>query len=143
MKHRWIVRGGLALIVLGILAARLFQNKISRGYYAVPVTNECDSHLRGYAAVGDLVLHISNDGQVKINDERVSAAKFGVIISDIFQARNQRVLFVDAADEVEFETIARFMDAANSSGKGVRFIIVTNKSRQACLTKWASIPGAY
>jgi biopolymer transport protein ExbD len=139
---RWFLRGFLVVIALSIVMVRITHHTSRYGYNAKPVTNECDPRLRGYEDARDLVLHITSDGQVKMNDEAVDIAKLRTRLGEIYKTRAEHILFLDVSDDVAFETVADFLSQATSAAGDVKFIIVTPRARPSCREKWASIIGA-
>jgi biopolymer transport protein TolR len=65
-----------------------------------------------------VVLTIARDGSYALNTERVEADRLSERLKEIFAGRGQRVLFVKAAGELEFQSVAAAIDqmrAANVS----------------------------
>jgi len=57
-----------------------------------------------------VVLTIARDGSFALNTERVEADRLSGRLKEIFAGRGQRVLFVRAAGELEFQSVAAAID---------------------------------
>ncbi len=57
-----------------------------------------------------VVLRIARDGSYALNTERVQADRLSERLKEIFAGRGQRVLFLKAAGELEFQSVAAAID---------------------------------
>jgi biopolymer transport protein ExbD len=63
-----------------------------------------------------VVVQITKDGKVKINNEDSSWSGLGPRMEQIFKERAEKVAFVKGDNEVLFEEVARAIDIMRSSG---------------------------
>jgi biopolymer transport protein ExbD len=69
-----------------------------------------------------IVLQIGPGGELSINKQAVASTELGEKLAAIYAARGtDRTLFVDADDQVPYETVVRALDVARGPG-GVRDI---------------------
>ena len=57
-----------------------------------------------------VVLSIARDGSYAVNSERVELSRLSERLTGVFARRAERVLFVKAAGELEFQTVAAAID---------------------------------
>jgi biopolymer transport protein TolR len=62
-----------------------------------------------------IVLSIARDGTFTLNSERVDPRHLGGRLKEIFASRGQRVLFMKAAGDLEFQTVAAAIDQARDA----------------------------
>jgi hypothetical protein len=105
VRVRWLVRGLMFAVVLALIVGRLAHRTRSSGYILKTVTTECNSDLRGDdAAVGDLVLHVRNGGQLSINYDVIpDFTALNIRLADIYKSRQERV-FRDEDCDREYES---------------------------------------
>lgn len=60
-----------------------------------------------------VVLEIDGDGSYRLNSQAVSRASLGDRLSTAFERRGERVLFVKAADNIEYSFVTGAIDAAH------------------------------
>jgi biopolymer transport protein ExbD len=67
--------------------------------------------------------------RVRINDERVAVADLADRVSEIFATREgpDRVLFLAAHEQLNYEGVMRVVDVAKSKAEGLRIGLVTEK----------------
>jgi biopolymer transport protein TolR len=65
-----------------------------------------------------IVVQVSADGKVRINQNDVSWAGLGPRLQDIFKRRADKAAFVKGDDSAEFVQVARAIDVMRSSGIG-------------------------
>ena len=64
-----------------------------------------------------LVLSVGRDGALTLNHRTLnSMAELATNLYDIFRTRSDRTIFVQGADDLEFDVIAHVIDAAIGSG---------------------------
>jgi len=64
-----------------------------------------------------IVLQISANGAMAINKQPVSFQDLGEKLGAIYATRADKVLFVDADDKVQYETVVRALDICRGPGK--------------------------
>ena len=65
-----------------------------------------------------IVVAVSLDGEISINQDPVSLNQLGERLFDIYSARANKNLFVQAHDELPFGTVIRVIDLAKGAGVG-------------------------
>ncbi len=65
-----------------------------------------------------IVVAVSLDGEISINQDPVSLNQLGTRLLDIYSARANKNLFVQAHDELPFGTVIRVIDLAKGAGVG-------------------------
>ena len=65
-----------------------------------------------------IVVAMSLDGEISINQDPVSLNQLGTRLFDIYSARANKNLFVQAHDELPFGTVIRVIDLAKGAGVG-------------------------
>lgn len=73
-----------------------------------PIVNRADHRA--------VVVQIDRDLALRINHEAVSESQLAARLMDIFKTRAERVIFVQADADVEFQHVARAMDVARNAG---------------------------
>lgn len=68
--------------------------------------------------VHTLVLSLDRNGTLRLNDEALTPATFVPRLTEIFQARADRTLFVQADDQILFNEVAGIIDMARGAGAG-------------------------
>jgi biopolymer transport protein TolR len=63
-----------------------------------------------------VVLTVRGDGTTWINQDRIELAELPVKLERIFAARDERLLFFDAADDVPYGVAMQALDAARGGG---------------------------
>ncbi len=63
-----------------------------------------------------VVVQVTKDGRVKINQEDTNWDRLGPRLEEIFKTRAEKVAFVKGDDDVEFADIARAIDIMKGSG---------------------------
>ena len=63
-----------------------------------------------------IVVQLSEDGSLHINQEAVEADRLGPRLFDIFKARAEKVCFVRANPGIEFQRVAQVIDVARGAG---------------------------
>ena len=65
-----------------------------------------------------IVVDISLDGEISINQDPVSLSQLGTRLFDIYSARANKNMFVQAHDELPFGDVVRVIDLAKGAGVG-------------------------
>jgi len=65
-----------------------------------------------------IVVSVSLDGEISINQDPVTLNQLGTRLFDIYSARANKNLFVQAHDELPFGTVIRVIDLAKGAGVG-------------------------
>ena len=63
-----------------------------------------------------IIVSMDSDGVIKINQNEIEPSQLIERLQDIFKTRNDRTMFVQAADELLFNDVARLIDAAKGAG---------------------------
>jgi len=63
-----------------------------------------------------IVVQLSADGSLQINQEDVAAERLGARLFEIFKARAEKVCFVRADAGVEFQEVARVIETIREAG---------------------------
>ena len=64
----------------------------------------------------DVVITVNADGSVEVNQEHISADNLDARLRLLLQSRGNRVLFFRAAENLDFEPVARVIDLARGVG---------------------------
>ena len=70
---------------------------------------------RGEEPENPVALEIAGDGGYRLNQEAIAPFALSARLTGIFARRAQRVLFVKAADELEFQIVANAIDTAHGA----------------------------
>lgn len=70
------------------------------------------------AAAPAIVIHINADWEIAVNRESVAFSDLGKRLFEIFRARSDRRMFIQAVDEPPFGAVARVIDVAKGAGAG-------------------------
>ena len=65
-----------------------------------------------------IVVAVTLEGEISINQDPVSLSQLGTRLFDIYSARANKNLFVQAHDELPFGTVIRVIDLAKGAGVG-------------------------
>jgi len=76
-----------------------------------------------------IVVSISADRQIKINQDAVDIRNLGARLEEIFKTRNDRVMFVKGDDGLPFGDVAAVIDVAKGAGID-KIGLITNKLEQ-------------
>jgi biopolymer transport protein TolR len=63
-----------------------------------------------------VVIVIDKDKSMKLNQDPIEESRLGARLEEVFKTRAERVVFVKAAPELEFEPVARAIDIAKGAG---------------------------
>jgi biopolymer transport protein ExbD len=63
-----------------------------------------------------VVIVIEKDKSMKLNQDPIDEAHLGDRLTEIFKTRAERVVFVKGDKELDFQTVARAIDAAKGAG---------------------------
>ena len=63
-----------------------------------------------------VVVVVNRDGSLLINAEPTDMSRLGVRLEEIFKTRAERVVFVKGDPDLEFQEVARVIDAAKGAG---------------------------
>jgi biopolymer transport protein ExbD len=72
-----------------------------------------DSDRASSAPENPVVLEIAGDGSYRLNSQAVVRSKLGDRLTTVFERRGDRVLYVKAADSIEYSAVAAAIDAAH------------------------------
>lgn len=67
------------------------------------------------AADRSIVIQLSGDSDLRINTEPIRLADLGAHLLDIFKTRAERVVFVQAGADTEFQYVAQVVDIAKGA----------------------------
>jgi len=62
-----------------------------------------------------VVIIIDKDKRMKLNTEDITEAQLGKRLEEVFKTRNERVVFVKADPDLEFQVVARAIDIAKGA----------------------------
>lgn len=65
-----------------------------------------------------IVVSINEDGSLSINQDPVTLADLGTRLFDIYSARANKNMFIQATDDLPFGDVVRVIDIAKGSGVG-------------------------
>ena len=122
-----------------VIVYMLFRPYIPVGLRVGIPTARCDNALLQPLPNRLLVLQIKNSGEAFINMERIDWKNLRRVLGDIYGARQQRVLYLFAEDEVPFQTVAEAIDIAkNLPGPGsdpldIKVILLTPRASRECV----------
>ena len=68
------------------------------------------------AANRTVVVSIDEAGQISVNQQVVDSSRLGQELQDIFKTRNDRVMFINADRELQFNTVVTVIDIAKGAG---------------------------
>ena len=60
-----------------------------------------------------VVLEIAGDGSYRLNSQAVTQSSLGDRLTTVFERRGERVLYVKAADTIEYSVVAAAIDVAH------------------------------
>src|SRR6266403_3435915 len=63
-----------------------------------------------------VVIVIEKDKSMKLNQDPIEEARLGPRLEEIFKTRAERVVFVKADPDLDFQTVARAIDIAKGAG---------------------------
>lgn len=63
-----------------------------------------------------VVIQIEKNGSMKINQEDTDMKRLGTRLEEIFKTRAERVVFVKADPDLEYQSVAKAIDAAKGAG---------------------------
>ena len=63
-----------------------------------------------------LVLRVSDDGGIRLNQETVESGALSGRLSDIFRTRADHTIYIQAGNDVIFNKVAQVIDVARGSG---------------------------
>ena len=63
-----------------------------------------------------VVVNIDSAGQISVNQTVVDVARLGEQLRDIFKTRNDRIMFIDADRDLQFNTVVTVIDIAKGAG---------------------------
>jgi biopolymer transport protein TolR len=101
----------LALVIIFIV----ITPSTPQGLRALVPQSATDSPRAG-RPLDKIVVQVSADGKVKINQDDVSWDGLGTRLEDIFKQRAEKVAFVKGDDSAEFVPVARAIDLMRGSG---------------------------
>jgi biopolymer transport protein ExbD len=103
----------LVLLVLFMVITPLLTKALES---AIPKTSE--EQLPPEFSEKQLVLSITEDGRIQLNREEIGLAQLGTRLHGIFtqRAHGERVIFINAEDDVPYGTIVQTMDICHGAG---------------------------
>jgi len=63
-----------------------------------------------------VVVSIDKTGTIKINQEVTERSALGGRLQDIFKTRNDRTMFIDGADDLQYDEVVQVIDIARGAG---------------------------
>jgi biopolymer transport protein TolR len=63
-----------------------------------------------------VVIQIEKDKSMKLNQDPIEEARLGARLEEVFKTRAERVVFVKADKDLDFEIVARAIDIAKGAG---------------------------
>jgi biopolymer transport protein TolR len=82
------------------------------------------------ADVRAVVISVDSDHKMTINSDPVTEAQLGPRLIEIFKTRAERVVFVNGADDVEYQWVAMAIDIAHGAGIDKVGLLLADKSGQ-------------
>lgn len=68
------------------------------------------------AANRTVVVTIDDAGQISVNNQAVDRSRLGQQLQDIFKTRNDRVMFINADRDLQYNTVVTVIDIAKGAG---------------------------
>ena len=78
-----------------------------------------------------IVVAVSREGEISINQDPVPLSQLGTRLFDIYSARANKNMFVQAHDELPFGDVVRVIDVAKGAGVGDVGLMTTVAPAQA------------
>lgn len=139
-RTRWITWGVLLLVALLLFLRQRATRPRSRGLAVRTVTTECD--FTGGPRDRAIRLRAAADGRMWFgldeHAEHVEAAEFRKLMNLVYGTRAERILFLDAADEISFQQFVDVVERAHNSVPALKVVVVTPKTRKGC--EWLFLP---
>ena len=148
-KIRWAVRGALVLTIATLLVYRTRERPKAHGLMVLTLTTPCDLddasgfdpaqpylYASNHFSALDLLLRVSADGRMWLNLNEVEPATLKSLLHDIYEARREKVLFVDVSDELSFQQGADIIEQARASSPDLKVVLLTPAVRDLCEESW-------
>ncbi len=134
---RWILRVALTLTLIALVIKRVALRPPSQGLAVRLVTTECDSDsAEAYVSI-QLRLQVAEDGRTFLNGDDVPAPELPGYLSRLYSTRNQRVLFLDAADSVSYQKVVTLLNDQQAAVEGLSVVLLTPSVRKRCEWLWS------
>ena len=82
----------------------------SRGYRVHLASDTCSCPPQDAV----LHLHVSKNGNLMVNSEEVQSKNLGALLSDIYYFRPERILYLSADSDVQFQNVAEIVDVVQN-----------------------------
>lgn len=125
---RFFITALLLLVLLGVIAFRIFRHSHSQGLSVGVVLTRCSSPEQ----LRMIRLLIGDDGRLLINNDPISAGEISRRLPDIYEDRWEKVLFLDAGNSVSYQQVVAVIDAVQSAVPPVRVMLITPSTRENC-----------
>ncbi|MCS6912276.1 MAG: biopolymer transporter ExbD [Myxococcales bacterium] len=99
----------LLIIFMVLLPKLLYQT-------TVDVPPKSDAQPETQPTTTQLVVTISEDGKVAINDEAVSLEELPDKVRNLMAVRSKKLMFFNPADEANYGTVVKIMDICRGAG---------------------------
>jgi hypothetical protein len=109
LRRRFLYGGVAAALALNVL---LFTNRhhTPKGYILRVASDTC--YCYPFNRIIDL--HLSKDGFITIDSEAVQPNKLGTLLSEIYAVRAERILYLSADSDVQYESLAAIIDVTQN-----------------------------
>lgn len=135
MSRRRVLYAGVVIALLLDLFVYFNPSKPSAGYFLRPPYKACTDEPDYRISY----VHLSKDGALMLNSERVERVELSERLFDIYRSRAERVIYFSADPEVPFQNVADSIDLIknlhNSSGTErltMDIILMTPGMQDAC-----------
>jgi biopolymer transport protein ExbD len=113
-------------MVLSVFALVAVQSPVSAGIH-IPITtvrtvpfSECD-----FVSDRSIVVQLRKDGSTWINETPESSEKLGPTLTEIYENRQEKVVFVFSDPDVSFGEFASFYNTVDSSTSDLHIVLIT------------------
>jgi biopolymer transport protein ExbD len=126
---RFFITALLVLVLLGVIAARIFRHNHSQGLSVGIVVTRCSSPEQ----LRMIRLLIENDGGLVINNiEPLTAGRLPRRLVEIYETRWEKVLFIEADDLVSYQQVVAAIDITQAAVPGIKVMLITPSTRKTC-----------
>jgi biopolymer transport protein TolR len=88
----------------------------------------------------DIVISVANDGSLRINKDPVELVSLQGRLHEIFETRNQRLVFVMADSDVAFQKVAETIESAQREVEYVALLTPAVQKETGCLIASRPVP---
>jgi biopolymer transport protein TolR len=114
--HPMLNAAPFAALFLVLVPITIAIVKMPMGEAVQIATSNCDPQWE--TADSRIVLaYVRDDGYVQLNSEMLKFEDLNRRLYEIFRTRSERVLFLSAAPDVRFQTVANIIDVAKGQSK--------------------------